>query len=105
MIDLEVFNFLLKTQFGFEERSLGVNFINILRARFFCQNPFAIKSQSQNVTREKLPEALSYENRSCKMLMKLTKGTSVLGLLQQKNKSSHFHSSYQILRSLFKSWI
>jgi len=36
--------------------------------QYFC----AKKLQSQNVTREKLREALSYEKLSCKMLMKLT---------------------------------
>jgi len=52
----------------------GVNFINILRAHFRIKVLFLPKSfcQSQNVTREKLREALLYEKRARKMLMKLT---------------------------------
>jgi len=40
--------------------------------RFFLQYLFAKKLQSHTVTREKLHESLSYENRARKMLMKLT---------------------------------
>ncbi len=47
----------------FHLKKRGVNFINILCAKI-CQ--------SQNVTREKLQEPLSYKKFACKMLMKLT---------------------------------
>jgi hypothetical protein len=47
------------------------NFINIL-CQLFGQYPFAKKLQSQNVTREKLHKALSYEKRRRKMLIKST---------------------------------
>jgi len=52
----------------------GVNFINILLVHFLYKSAFLPKSfcQSQNVTSEKLQEALSYEKRARKMLMKLT---------------------------------
>ncbi len=52
----------------------GVNLINILCkpcAPIFLRQK---KLQSQNVTREKLHEALSYEKHARKMLMKLTIG-------------------------------
>jgi len=44
----------------------------------FCANIFAAKKfQSQNVTREKMGKALSYEKFLRKMLMKLTSGRYV----------------------------
>ncbi len=51
-----------------------VNFINILRTRFFAFFAFLPKSfcRSQNITREKLGKALSYKKCASKMLMKLT---------------------------------
>jgi len=51
----------------------GVNFINIL-LELFCQYPFARKSQSQTVIREKRRNSLSYEKLEHEMLMKLTPG-------------------------------
>jgi len=39
---------------------------------FFCYHPYAKKSQSHNVTREKLHKAPSYQKLVFKMLMKLT---------------------------------
>jgi len=55
-------------------RTTLVNFINILRAHFVYKSAFLPKSfcQSQNVTREKLRQALLYEKCARKMLMKLT---------------------------------
>jgi hypothetical protein len=50
-----------------------VNFINIFGPVFF-RSPFAKKSQSRTVTKEKLYEALSYKKQAIKMLMKLTPG-------------------------------
>jgi hypothetical protein len=52
------------------QRSISSTFY----ARFFNQYPFAKKSQSQNVTREKLRKALSYKKFAHKMLMKSTPG-------------------------------
>jgi len=54
--------------------TIGVNFINILRAAF-APNSFGKKLQSQTVTREKLPKTLSYRKGTHKMLMKLTTRT------------------------------
>jgi hypothetical protein len=52
----------------------GVNFINILRAHFCTKELFLPKSfcQSQNVTREKLLNSLSYKKCTHNTLMKLT---------------------------------
>jgi len=52
----------------------GVNFINILHV-LFCQYPFAKKSQSQTVIREKVGKAILYEKSARKMVMKLTTGS------------------------------
>jgi len=41
-------------------------------ARIFCQYPFAKKSQSRSVIREKLQNLLLYKKRARKMLVKLT---------------------------------
>jgi len=38
--------------------------------------------QSQNVTREKLRQALLYKKFNCKMLMKLTPGVNFINILQ-----------------------
>ncbi len=46
-------------------RLTWVDSINILRA-IFCQYPLTKKSQSQNVTREKLLETLLYKNMCVK---------------------------------------
>jgi len=50
-----------------------VNIINILRALFSYESAFLPKSfcQSQNVTKEKLREAILYNKHVRKMMMKL----------------------------------
>jgi len=49
---------------------------------FFCQYPFAKKILSQNVTREKLREALLYKKRAHKKLMTLTPLVNFTNILQ-----------------------
>jgi len=58
----------------------GVNFINILH-KLFCRFPFAKKSQSRTVIREKLCKTLLYEKCECKKLMKLSTGLPRLPLV------------------------
>jgi len=58
----------------------GVNFINVLRARF-SYKILALKITKPKVTRascsKAFSEGLSYEKRACKMLMKLTQGETL----------------------------
>jgi len=58
----------------------GVNFINILRARFLCESAFLPKyfCQSQNLTREKLLNLPLHKQCARKTLMKLTTGVYVI---------------------------
>jgi hypothetical protein len=75
---------------------IGINFINILH-ELFCQYPFAKKSRSQKVTREKLVEALSYKKFVCKMLIELTLGVIFINVL-------HAHFLFESVFLLPKSF-
>ncbi len=59
----------------------GFNFINILHGCFSYQSAFF----RQNLTREKLCEALLYANAARKMLMKLTTGLFALSPMQNSS--------------------
>jgi len=67
--------------------SPGINFINILHSPFSYESAFLPKSfyQSQNVTREKMLQALSYKKPERKMLKKDTSTGNFLFLLCNNN--------------------
>ncbi len=61
--------------------SLKVLNLSTFYARIFRQYFFTKKFQTQNVSREKLRKALSYEKFAIKMLMKLTEGVDFSNIL------------------------
>ena len=62
-------------------------FYNSALSRSRCQFHQHFDFFCQNLTREKLCEALSYKKRACKMLMKLTQVIQVYIVLKSLNQS------------------
>jgi len=95
--------------------SISSTFYAQLLQQYFC----AKKLQSQNVTKEKLREALSYEKFAHKMFVKLTPGgilPNVISLLRQnfsnflalklgRCKKAKYFSSLQMLNLSSENWI
>jgi len=85
-----------------------INFINILLsplAPIFCTK----KLQSQNITIEKLEEALLYKKNACKILVKLTPIVNFINILQaavcQYSFAKKLQSQTEIREKLPKAFL
>jgi len=66
-------------------------------ALFFCQYPFAKKSQSQTAIREKLGKALFEQKSALKMLMKLTTGVNFIDVFRTRFSYECLFGSFSLV--------
>jgi len=87
-----------KKRIGCPARTNIVSILSTFYKQLLRQYSFIKKFQTQNIVREKLQKALSYEKGACKMLMKLCPGVNFINILQAAYCIKVFRTAFMRLQ-------